>query len=259
MITEHSDFNMPLTTKKPAAKKPAAKKSRNLMERFGRRKPTLIPELPVISWRQVDTPVRDFFQPHYFSHHHLVIVSSGSFECWVQGRLVHMKKGMMMLFKPYEILASLANSLIDGRIYSFQFDLYNPQALNFCSEEAQKTIIERLRNFTMSPLLSQNVLPLVEKIFEEHRQPRETSSFVCRQLFNETLIKLLREEDNHLGKAELDFRQASEIMNVVEKLNVASNSTVSVEELADHFGYTAIHFRRIFKAICGMTPVKYLQ
>ncbi|NQZ59842.1 MAG: helix-turn-helix transcriptional regulator, partial [Lentisphaeraceae bacterium] len=161
---------------------------------------------------------------------------------------------------PYEVLATLANSLFHGRIYSFQFDLYHQQALNFCNEKETRSLTERLRNFTSATLSAQTVMPLIEKVFEEHRQPMEMSPFICRQLLNEILIKLLREEENHLGKNNLDVRKASEIMNVVEQLSdFKNNPTVSVEDLASHFGYTTVHFRRIFKSISGITPVKYLQ
>ncbi|NQZ56359.1 MAG: helix-turn-helix transcriptional regulator [Lentisphaeraceae bacterium] len=232
----------------------------NSMERFGRSRPTLIPELPVISWRQVETPLRDFFRPHYFPHYNLVLVSSGSFECWVQGRLRHIKEGQMILFKPYEVLATLANSLFHGRIYSFQFDLYNQQALSFCSEKEKQSITERLHNFTSTPLSTQTVMPLIENIFDEHRQPLETSPFICRQLLNEILIKLLREQKSHFGKNNLAVCKAAEIMNVVEKLtNFSNNPTVNIDNLASHFGYTRVRFCRIFKSISGITLVKYLQ
>lgn len=98
-----------------------------------------------------------------------------------------------------------------------------------------------------------HVLNIYERMLWEYQSKQIGYRDILRGYVIELLVVICR------LKLSVDSGRTQRMLEILEHINVHYRESVSVEELAASAGYSASHFRRIFKTLTGKTPNLYLQ
>lgn len=227
---------------------------KNLHEKYGRDKkyPVLLDAIPVVGWRKVNIEVHKAL-PHYFPHYQLIVILEGHANFWSKEKIYSVNSGEMILFKPYQIVGTLGNTMPKTERCFLQFKT-SPLA-NLKYVKPQVSIEDFFPNLKeMEVMDSGNVPSLIKKIIEEHRAPSKESLLLCEMYLVEILIEIKR-----LYKigSQSESRGLQKMVDDYIDKNMSKKITTS--DIAKFCSYSPSYFRSLLENSTGLSPNKYVQ
>ena len=111
-----------------------------------------------------------------------------------------------------------------------------------------------------SHVTSESVCALYRRIVEEMNGKRLHYQAVVKSIATELIVELCRE---HLISSEkLDEPESQKLAMVkraIRYLMQHSNERITVDQIAEHAGYSKYYFSRTFRALTGCSPVEFLN
>ena len=159
----------------------------------------------------------------------------------------------MVLFKPYQIVGTLGNTMPKTERCFFQFRTSPLAGLNYV--KPQVSIEDFFPNLKDMEVMESGKVPgLIKRIIEEHREPSSESKLLCEMYLVEILIEIKR-LFNKGGQSE--NRGIQELVNEFIDSHISEKITTAC--LAKACNYSASYFRSILENLTGMSPNKYVQ
>ncbi|MCM8526511.1 MAG: AraC family transcriptional regulator [Lentisphaeraceae bacterium] len=215
---------------------------KNIQEKYGRDKnfPVISSLIPVTGWSRTHQPIGDL-TPHYFPHYQLIYIIDGYVTFWSKGKLFSVSKGEVILFKPYQILGTLGNTMPLSERCFVQFNIENSPLSSF---QEQLKDIEILK--------IEDMKSLIKKIILEHRDRDEFSQKICEDTLYEILVRLIRAKSDEANSKDGIRKTVDDYIekHISEKIDTAT--------LANLVGYSSSYFREILQDLVGMSPNKYV-
>jgi len=106
---------------------------------------------------------------------------------------------------------------------------------------------------TASPLENNHIFNIYERMLQEFTEQQIGYRDIIRGYIIELLVIICR------LKLQVDSNRTQKILDVLEYVNAHYKERIQTENLAAVAGFSASHFRRIFKALTGKTPNLYIQ
>lgn len=227
---------------------------KNLHEKYGREKkyPVLLDAIPVVGWRKVNVEVHKAM-PHYFPHYQLIVILEGHATFWSKDKIYPVNSGEMILFKPYQIVGTLGNTMPKTERCFLQFKTAPLANLEYV--KPQVSIEDFFPNLKDMEVMESGKVPgLIKSIIEEHRVPSSESQLLCEMYLVEALIEIKRlfykgiqSERRGIQKTVDDFIDS----HISEKITTA--------DIAKSCNYSASYFRSMLESLTGLSPNKYVQ
>lgn len=234
----------------------------NHQERYGRKgrdKASLLPELPIIGQRIIDTPARGMLPVHSLKNFQLIYIEKGEMQVWVDGRFYTVHEKNFIIVKPYEPMAYLSGLLPKGTQNFIQIESFGGSERTGV-QKLLESLTDKMKNCETKTFFAADEFEKpFNEILKEHRNQTEWSTNLAKNYFEILCVNIIRMIDK-VNKAQKNNDKDAFFLDAMDKYiakNIAEN--ISVHELATHSGYSENHFRVLFKKMSGTSPLNYLS
>ena len=236
----------------------------NTLERYGLRDKdtaSLHPLMAVLGVRHVTQALDNAIAPHSMPFFQILYVDEGELDWWIDGRFYHLSPGDLLLVKPYETQNSLQGRIPIGRRYFMQINLYEQNENEGLSQSERDQVNKLFTEFIPRVLhMGDDFSSPFQKILEAHRKPDNFSSLHVKSQLLEIFYALHKAQEQHLHDKHVGHSDAIEILVRVDQyIKENIDRTISINNLAELFSLSEVHFRRKFLAASGLSPLKYLN
>jgi AraC family L-rhamnose operon transcriptional activator RhaR len=196
------------------------------------------------------------FPLHEHDFHEIVLVASGNGWHVLNDEPHFLTCGEVLYLETHDRHAFVeANDLyLTNVIYRHNDALLHPDRVRPYLQPRDEQEGER-RYWQISDGMLRQLKPLLAALADESRKPDAASELMAESLFLQLIITLWR--DRYASDGE-HLVSSARLAHVLRYLRHNCMHPIDIAELADRFGFSARHFRRVFREATATTPHGYL-
>ncbi len=191
--------------------------------------------------------------PHWHERIELLYVRKGTMNITVGQRLCTVNSGGVAVAAPCELHG--ATSGIDGVLYDvFMFDVSDLKNSTFASDEYINPVISGNIGF-INPLYDPQLCDILDTMLNllEKKKSGERALLILGKMYE--ILGIIYKYSILQSAVVTDKR----LDNVLEYINRNFKSSLSTGDLCKKFGYDEAYFCRRFKAVTGLSVIKYIH
>lgn len=204
--------------------------------------------------------------PHWHKEIEIILIKSGIVNLGVSDHPIQAKAGDVILIGSGELHYVLASAESERLVFQFDFSFF--QELTFLKNTSYSLFdlfasIEH-NSQLWEPEIQKQVVELLEKINEEYTDKKEGYSYAVKGylcMLMTLFYRRLRDTKKHvLMEMDINSNQNLQVMDAIFRyVELHYASSISLEEVAEHAGFSTYYFTKFFKKHTGKTFVTFLN
>lgn len=204
--------------------------------------------------------------PHWHKEIEIILIKSGIVNLGVSDHPIQAKAGDVIMIGSGELHYVLASAESERLVFQFDFSFF--QELTFLKNTSYSLFdlfasIEH-NSQLWEPEIHKHVVDLLEKINEEYNDKKEGYSYAVKGylcVLMTLLYRRLKDTKKHvLMEMDINSNQNLQVMDTIFRyVEQHYASSITLEQVAEHAGFSTYYFTKFFKKHTGKTFVTFLN